>query len=112
MMDRQTRALVWQRADGIFEYCRLWQEHEPFVRFQIEYILPKKHGGSDAPNNLALACFFCNSHKSSNLSGIDLKSKRIVRLFNPRRQKWKRHFQWDGLTLVGKTPVGRATIFV
>jgi hypothetical protein len=35
-MDKKTRTLVWQRADGICEYCRLWQEHEPFIRFQIE----------------------------------------------------------------------------
>ena len=111
-MKRKTRALVWQRADGICEYCRLWQEHESFIRFQVEHIHPTKHGGSDALHNLALACYFCNSHKSSNLTGIDPKTNRIARLFNPRRQKWERHFRWNETLIVGKTPVGRATIVV
>lgn len=35
-MKQKTKKLVWQRADSICEYCRLWQEHEPFVRIQVE----------------------------------------------------------------------------
>ena len=93
-------------------YCRLWQEHEPFVRFQVEHIIPQKHGGSDALGNLALACYFCNTHKSSNLTEIDPQTKRIVRLFNPRRHRWERHFRWKGVVIVGKTAIGRATVRV
>jgi hypothetical protein len=111
-MNRKTKKLVRLRAGGICEYCRLWQEHEPFISFQVEHIIPTKHGGSDALNNLALACYFCNTHKSSNLTGIDAKTKRIARLFNPRRQKWERHFRWEGVVIVGKTPIGRATVAV
>jgi hypothetical protein len=33
-------------------------------------------------------------------------------LFNPRRQKWARHFRWRGAILVGRTPVGRATVML
>jgi hypothetical protein len=36
----------------------------------------------------------------------------ITRLFNPRRDKWTRHFRWEGPYLVGKTSVGRTTIVV
>jgi hypothetical protein len=32
--------------------------------------------------------------------------------FNPRRQIWQRHFGWKGITLVGKTKIGRTTIVV
>jgi hypothetical protein len=35
-----------------------------------------------------------------------------VRLFNPRRHKWARHFRWDGPLLVGRTPIGRVTVHV
>ena len=37
---------------------------------------------------------------------------RRVRLFNPRRQQWKRHFQWsaDGTEIIGRTVCGRATV--
>src|SRR5205085_1381102 len=31
-------------------------------------------------------------------------------LYNPRRQKWSRHFRWSGALLLGRTAVGRATI--
>jgi hypothetical protein len=35
-----------------------------------------------------------------------------VVLFSPRRQGWKRNFQWDGPLLVGRTACGRATVAV
>jgi hypothetical protein len=35
-----------------------------------------------------------------------------VPLFNPRTQSWFDHFAWasDGIRIVGKTPIGRATV--
>jgi len=59
-------------------------------------------------------CSFCNRHKGPNLAGIDRASSRtkLVRLFNPRRHKWKYHFRWAGPRLVGKTPIGRVTVAV
>jgi hypothetical protein len=57
-------------------------------------------------------CPFCNLGKSSNLSGRDTVSGRVVVLFNPRRQRWSRHFAWSGARLVGLTPCGRATVDV
>jgi hypothetical protein len=53
-------------------------------------------------------CHFCNAAKSTNLSGRDIVTGRVVVLFNPRRQRWSRHFEWDGPRLVGLTPCGRA----
>jgi hypothetical protein len=35
-----------------------------------------------------------------------------VRLFDPRRQLWTRHFKWQDAVLVGRTQIGRATITV
>jgi hypothetical protein len=37
-----------------------------------------------------------------------------VRLFHPRRQQWKRHFQWseEGTEIIGRTVCGRATVEV
>jgi hypothetical protein len=62
--------------------------------FHIEHIYAKKHGGSDDPQNLCLACPECNWSKGVNLSG--LVGDKIVPLFHPRRQAWGRHFAWDG----------------
>jgi hypothetical protein len=33
-------------------------------------------------------------------------------LLNPRKQRWKRHFRWNGAWLLGLTPCARATIDV
>jgi hypothetical protein len=54
-MDEVTRNLVRQRAGNRCEYCGLPQAQSPLARLHVEHILPKKHGGTDAPDNLALA---------------------------------------------------------
>src|SRR5437016_3905081 len=40
------------------------------VRFHVEHIVARQHGGSDTVENLALACPECNRHKGTNLTGI------------------------------------------
>jgi len=44
--------------------------------------------------------------------GRDPLTGRRVRLFHPRRQRWRRHFQWslDGTMILGQTVTGRATV--
>jgi hypothetical protein len=37
---------------------------------------------------------------------------KLYPLFNPRTQSWKRHFRWDGTTLIGKTKTGMVTVSV
>lgn len=110
MIDAALREQVRQRAADCCEYCQLHQEHEPFLTLQIEHIVAKQHDGSDDLSNLALACHHCNLHKGPNLSGRDPRARAIVRLFHPRRNKWARHFRWEGAILVGRTPIGRATV--
>ena len=111
-MDQATRRLVRDRAGECCEYCQLPEQHSPVARLQIEHIRPRKHGGSDSDENLALACIDCNLRKGSNLTGIDPATDHITELFNPRMQQWADHFQWDGIRIVGSTNVGRATIEV
>jgi hypothetical protein len=111
MMDAQSRHYVRQRAGNRCEYCRMKQQFDELV-FQIEHIIPRKHHGPDAKDNLALACFSCNNHKGPNLTGLDPITGELSRLFNPRANKWEDHFAWDGALLVGRTPIGRATIDV
>jgi hypothetical protein len=79
--------------------------------FEIDHVVPEQHGGKTVASK-ALACFADNHHKGPNLAGIDPKTGKRTWLFNPRRHKWARHFRWDGPVLVGRTPVGRATVAV
>jgi hypothetical protein len=88
------------------------QDDEPFYRLHVEHVIAKQHGGGDDPDNLALACHHDNEHKGPNLSGIDPETGKVVRLFNPRRQSWSRHFRFDGPMIVGRTQSGRATVAV
>jgi hypothetical protein len=108
-MDRALKNLVWQRAGNCCESCRMSQEYDDGT-FEIDHIIAVTHGGPTRASNLCLACFSCNSFKGPNLSGRDTKTRKIVALFNPRRHRWHRHFRWDGPRLVGRTPMGRATV--
>ncbi len=104
---------VRDRAGGRCEYCRL-PSTPVAIPFEVEHVVAKQHGGTDAPGNLAFTCLHCNRHKGPNLAGIArIKGRRVVvRLFHPRRHRWSYHFAWDGPSIVGKTPIGRATVDV
>ena len=80
--------------------------------FEIDHIISEKHGGGATEENLALACCYCNRFKGPNISGVDPITGAIARLYHPRRDKWEEHFFWHGATLVGRNPVGRATVAV
>lgn len=102
---------VWRRADGRCEYCQLSQEFDDRA-FEIDHIRSRKHHGPTVAGNLALSCFRCNSFKGTDIAGIDINTRKLTGLFNPRRQKWARHFRWQRAYLVGRTPVGRVTVGV
>ncbi len=78
--------------------------------FEIDHVIASKHGGETALKNLALACPSCNRYKGPNIAGIDPVSGRTVRLFHPRRDRWTKHFEWDGPRLMSLTRIGRATV--
>ncbi len=111
-MNESTKQLVRQRAGNRCEYCHLHQDDSPLAVLHIEHIVPKKHGGTDDTDNLALACIDCNLHKGSNLTGIDPETDEITELFHPRRQQWEEHFEWKGILIVGLTANGRTTVRV
>jgi hypothetical protein len=102
---------VRDRAAGRCEYCHLPQAGSN-LPFEIDHIVSRKHRGGTVAGNLALACWYCNSFKGSDLSGIDPATRKLTRLFNPRRHKWDWHFSYDGPVLIGRTAIGRTTIRV
>jgi hypothetical protein len=111
-MDAATRKLVCDRAADRCEYCLLPQSALPIARFHLEHIIARQHGGSDAPENLALACHHCNLHKGPNLAGVDPQTGTVERLFDPRQNSWETHFERRGVLILGLTPSGRATVAV
>ena len=111
-MDAATRQLVRKRAGDRCEYCGIRQDESPFAALHIEHIIPRKHGGTDAPNNLALACVDCNLHKGSNVAGYDPLTGALTELFHPRRDVWTHHFARSGAIIVGRTATGRTSVDV
>ncbi len=106
-LDRRIRAAARNRCG----YC-LSPQHLVMARLEIEHVIPIAKGGSDDESNLWLACPICNGHKSDKTTALDPETGETVALFHPRTQTWSEHFEWalDGLRIVGKTPIGRATV--
>jgi 5-methylcytosine-specific restriction endonuclease McrA len=108
---RLVRRRVRDRAGDRCEYCRHPASHScaPFV---CEHVSPRVQGAQSTFSDLAWACPACNGHKYAKTRGPDPQTGRTVPLFNPRRQRWPRHFAWsaDLMQIEGRTATGRATI--
>ncbi|MFP4438459.1 MAG: HNH endonuclease [Chloroflexaceae bacterium] len=103
----RVRALAAHRCG----YC-LSRQQFVLGLLEIEHIIPTARGGTDDEENLWLACRLCNMYKGAQTHARDPVTNRRIRLFNPRRQRWSRHFTWseDGTRIIGRTICGRATV--
>ena len=88
---REVRARAKQRC----EYC-LIAESQSLFPHEPDHLIALKHGGRSTAANLALACSDCNRFKGSDIASIDRVTGKLVRLFNPRMQKWSAHFRLIG----------------
>ena len=107
----ETKTRVWADARSRCGYCLSPQDLVMGV-LEIDHIIPRGRGGTDDEENLWLACRLCNHFKNTQPHGRDPMTGRRVRLFNPRKQSWWRHFRWstDGTRVIGRTVCGRATV--
>jgi hypothetical protein len=103
------RQRIRDRAGGRCEYCSI-SDIDDAISFQTDHIMARQHGGAAVAANLAYSCSACNSKKGPNLSSVDPKSRNVVRLFDPRRQKWSDHFRASNGHVFGRTAIGRATV--
>ena len=110
-ISEDVRARVRIAAGDRCGYCRSPQ-HLVLGPLEVEHIIPSGRGGSDGETNVWLAGRMCNNFKGVQTHELDPVSGRRVRLFNPRRQRWSRHFIWsaDGTQIQGRTASGRATV--
>ncbi|MEG3939533.1 HNH endonuclease [Microcoleus sp. S36b_A3] len=79
---------------------------------EIDHIIPKAVGGTDAEENLWLVCSLCNNYKGTQTDALDSVTQTRVTLFNPRTQQWSDHFAWseEGTEIRGVTDCCRATV--
>jgi len=102
------RRLVSERARHRCEYCGLAQAGQE-AAFHIDHVVPETAGGQTSADNLALACVSCSLRKGARQQAVDPETNQEVPLFNPRHSAWRDHFRWDGTSVKGITPSGRAT---
>jgi len=78
----------------------------------VDHIVPQASAGGDEPENLARCCKSCNTWKGDHIFGVDPERQQKAALFNPREDAWSEHFDFDAgnFQLLGRTPIGRATI--
>lgn len=102
---------IRRQAKNRCGYCLNPQELIPY-KLEIEHIFPQSLGGKSIEENLWLACRECNAHKAAKTEAIDNLTGKTVKLFNPRTQNWKEHFEFSKTDSqnIGKTPCGRATV--
>ncbi len=100
------------RAGNRCEYCRMHEAWEPFYPYHVEHVIAQQHRGQDSMENLALACRHCNLLKGPNLTSLDPDGDQLVRLFHPRQQIWREHFEMIDGHILGLTNVGRTTVFL
>ena len=104
-------AAVRERANGRCEYCRSPVDYA-VLPFEIEHVIPLKHGGATTAANLAFACFYCNRYKGPNIAGITTPGGEVTRLFHPRIDIWEEHFVWREALLEPLSDIAAATIGV
>jgi hypothetical protein len=107
----ELRAHIREQAGDRCGYCQSAQRYV-FAPLEIDHLLPTARGGSDAEDNLWLACRMCNGYKADRTHGLDPVTGAEVPLFNPRHQVWAEHFTWssEGVQVVGRSACGRATV--
>jgi hypothetical protein len=105
------RAAVRERAAGRCEYC-LVSDSDVLIPHEPDHVVAEQHGGETSEQNLALACFHCNRFKGPNLASVDPETRQLAPLFHPRTQIWSEHFELNAAHILGRTPTGRATVFL
>jgi HNH endonuclease len=107
----ELRRLVADRAGHLCEYCLIHAE-DMFFGCEVDHVISEKHGGLTREDNLAYACLPCNRYKGSDIASIVSPTGELIRLFNPRRDRWADHFRLDedGVTILPLSVLGEATI--
>lgn len=108
-ISQQLRREVRERAQSRCEYCLL-PEYILLVGCEVDHVISRKHGGLTELSNLALCCARCNRAKGSDIGSVHSSSGILVRLFNPRLDRWTEHFSFHGAHIIGVTAIGEVTV--
>jgi HNH endonuclease len=115
-MPKKYISIAIQRAiialsQGYCEYCVVPEDYSTDF-FNFDHVQPVSQNGRSELGNLARTCGICNGHKHDKTKAIDPLTQQVCRLYHPRQDNWKDHFEWseDCLRIIGKTAIGRTTV--
>ena len=103
------RKLVQSRALDRCEYCLLGLS-DTGLPHEIDHVISRKHGGAGDPGNLAFACYLCNRYKGSDIASLHPATGELVRLYDPRKDRWEEHFRIVGPIIEPLTSIGATTV--
>ena len=104
----ELRRIVEARANRLCEYC-LIHEEDTFLGCQVDHVIAEKHGGPTNADNLSYSCTFCNRAKGTDIGSIAPSTGEFTRFFNPRTDRWSKHFKLSGIFIEPISTVGEAT---
>lgn len=81
-----------------------------FIGYELDHIIPRKHGGTNELDNLAWSCAICNNNKGTDVGTFLLPELDLVRFYHPRLDVWGEHFELSNSLSAPKTDIGKATI--
>jgi hypothetical protein len=84
-------------------------ESDGYYAFEVEHVLAEKHGGVTSAENLAYACLACNRRKGTDVASVSSRTGALVRLFNPRTNRWTEHFALARGRIEPLTEIGEVT---
>jgi hypothetical protein len=87
----------------------LLHEDDSYSPHQVDHIVSRKHGGPSSAENLAWCCLRCNIRKGTDLGSLTAVGGQLIRLFNPRTDRWSDHFRLKGAVIDPMTPEGEVT---
>ncbi len=70
-------------VNGSKDFSTWW-----YANFSIDHIVPKKHGGDDRDENLALSCHTCNLYKGGSKCDSFEEAKEIVLKKRAEAESW------------------------
>ena len=65
----------------------LRRDGKPHSGSTLEHIWPRSKGGSDHPDNLAIACSRCNSQKGRKIDILDNDDPRLIKVVNSLKKR-------------------------
>ena len=85
-------------------------EAELLAGCEVDHIISRKHLGETKLANLALSCERCNRAKGTDVGSVVGPDRKFVRLFNPRTDAWRDHFQLEAGIIRPRTEIGETTV--